>query len=553
MPSSADSENELTPSDSFQSLTGFSSHLHNPFLGVVSPSTDERSGEAIGFSLVYSGSFSALVERSSTSQDRVLIGLNPLHLSWPLKSGKSFTTPEAVAIYSDQGLGGMSRSFHRLYRNHLSRSPWTYKDRPVLINNWEATYFDFDSEKIYRIADQASSVGVQLVGLSPSCLAGPVSLMRLQLVLDDGWFGDKHPRNGDTSGLGDWKVNGKKLKGGLDALVKRVNSLKAIDGKNMQFGLWVEPEHVNLLSELYEAHPDWILRASANGKYYPPIQQRNQYILDLSLKQVQDYLIKVIGDLIASTAIAYIKWDCNKGIEQLPTPSTSHAYLLGLYRVVDALTTRFPDVLWEGCASGGGRFDPGLLHYWPGSWTSDCTDPVDRLFIQSGTSMAYPASSMSGHVSASPNHQTGRETPLEFRAHVAMLCGSFGFELDPATFTPDEMKEIPALIQLSQRISPLIVKGDLYRLSRPDESNWPAFLYVSEDATEAVLLAYQIHNTINVALPAIRLDGLLPGSTYTTDGGDTYSGDTLMKAGLRLPFNGDYKSKVVFFKQVQPK
>ena len=421
----------------------------------------------------------------------------------------------------------------------------------MLINNWEATYFDFDSDKIYRIAEQASSVGVQLVNRPMRC-SRTVLLTHQQLVLDDGWFGSKYPRNSDTAGLGDWEVNNKKLKGGLDALVKRINSLRGVDGKNMQFGLWVEPEHTNPLSELYEAHPDWILRAaSANGRCYPPIQQRNQHILDLSQKQVQDHLIKVIGDLIASTKIAYIKWDCNKGIDQLPSPSTSHGYLLGLYRVVDALTTRFPDVLWEGCASGGGRFDPGLLHYWPGSWTSDCTDPVDRLFIQSGTSMVYPASSMSGHVSASPNHQTGRETPLEFRAHVAMMCGSFGFELDPTTFTPDELKTIPALIQLSQRISPLIVKGDLYRLARPDESNWPAFLYVSEDATEAVLLAYQIHNTINVALPAIRLDGLLPHSTYTTDDGDTYGGDTLMNAGLRLPFKGDYQSKVVFFKQTR--
>lgn len=368
-------------------------------------------------------------------------------------------------------------------------------------------------------------------------------------MLDDGWFGTKYPRNDDKAGLGDWKVNEQKIQGGLDALVKKIGQLKNADGKQIKFGLWVEPEHVNPKSELYESHPDWALHASANEKEYPRVAQRNQYILNLSLVEVQDYLIKSMSDLLSLTDISYIKWDCNKAIEQLPTPSIGHAYILGLYRVVDTLTSRFPQVLWEGCASGGGRFDPGLLHYWPGSWTSDCTDPVDRLHIQTGTSLVYPPSSMSGHVSASPNHQTDRETPLEFRAHVAMLCGSFGFELDPGAFTAEEKSVIPGYIKLSERISPFIVRGDLYRLGRPEGTNWPAFEYIKQGGSEVVVLAYQVYNKINTSAPALRLQGLHGGAVYVDDEGKEWRGDTLMHGGLRLGWKGDYQSKVLFFKK----
>lgn len=367
-------------------------------------------------------------------------------------------------------------------------------------------------------------------------------------MLDDGWFGTKHPRNDDNAGLGDWKVNEDKLKGGLDALVKRIGKLQNDRGEAIKFGLWVEPEHVNPKSELYESHPEWTLYVKANGREYPRVEQRNQYILNLSLKEVQDYLIKAIGDVLALNDIAYIKWDCNKAIEQLPTPSTGHAYILGLYRVVGTLFNRFPDILWEGCASGGGRFDPGLLQWWPGSWTSDCTDPVDRLHIQTGTSLVYPPSSMSGHVSASPNHQTNRSTPLEFRAHVAMLCGSFGLELDPGSFDEQDKKDISALIKLSEKVSPYIIQGDLYRLLRPEDSNWPAFMYVKPDGS-AVLLAYQVYNKINTSTPAVRLQGLNPNSIYAVDGRE-YKGDTLMSAGLRFAWKGDYQSKIVFIDNV---
>jgi alpha-galactosidase len=371
----------------------------------------------------------------------------------------------------------------------------------------------------------------------------------VQAVMDDAWFGKKYPRDTDSTGLGDWVVNSDKLKGGLDSLVSRVNALECTSGQAMQFGLWVEPEHCNPISEIFEQHPEWTLHAQVGGKTYTRIQQRNQHVLNLALVDVQDHLIKVIGDVIASANISYVKWDSNKAMDQMSTPSVAHAYMLGLYRVLDNLTNRFPNILWEGCASGGGRFDPGLLHYFPGSWTSDNTDPADRLFIQSGISLVYPPSSMSGHIASIPSQHSHRNTPLEFRAHVAMMCGSFGLEMDPAVFTPDEREKVKSWIVLSERISPLIVRGDLYRLATPDKSNWPAFMYMSRDGSELVLLAYQILNKVNNSVPAVRLQGLKPLSKYTTDDGDQFTGDTLMNVGLRLPWKGDHDSRVMFFKR----
>lgn len=370
-------------------------------------------------------------------------------------------------------------------------------------------------------------------------------------MLDDGWFGTKYPRNYDTAGLGDWKVNERKVKGGLEKMVKRIAELRNRRGDPIKFGLWVEPEHVNPSSELYEAHPDWALHPGANGKEYPRKESRNQLTLNLSIPEVQNYLIDAIDHVLRLAKISYVKWDCNRSIQQLATPAEGHAYILGLYRVIGTLVDRFPDVLWVGCSGGGGRFDPGMLHWFPGSWTSDNTDPVDRLGIQTGTSIVYPPSSMSGHVSAVPNHQTNRETPLRFRAHVAMLCGSFGLELDPADFTDADRREISQYIELSERISPYIVQGDLYRLARPDKSNWPAFLYVKPDGS-AVLLAYQIHSSMNIIPPSVRLQGLDQGRVYKVDGKE-YTGETLCNAGLRMEWQaayptrgGDYQSKVLF-------
>jgi alpha-galactosidase len=367
--------------------------------------------------------------------------------------------------------------------------------------------------------------------------------------MDDGWFGGKNPRNSDQTGLGDWHVNTDKLQGGLESLVTRVNALKTTSGEAMKFGLWVEPEHCNPVSDIFELHPEWTLHAAVDGQVYTRIQQRFQHVLNLGLVEVQDHLIQVIGDVIASANVSYVKWDSNKAMDQMPQPSTAHAYMLGLYRVLDNLTRRFPDILWEGCASGGGRFDPGLLHYFPGSWTSDNTDPADRLFIQSGISLVYPPSSMSGHVASIPSQHSHRNTPLQFRAHVAMLCGSFGLEMDPGVFTEAEKEQVREWVLLSERISPLIVRGDLYRLATPDKSNWPAFMYMSRDGSEFVLLAYQILNKVNNSVPAVRLQGLQPHAQYTTDSGEVYAGDTLMNVGIRFPWKGDHDSRVLFFKR----
>ena len=370
-----------------------------------------------------------------------------------------------------------------------------------------------------------------------------------QAVLDDGWFGQKYPRDSDSAGLGDWQVNETKLVGGLGSLIDRINGLETASGDTMRFGLWVEPEHCNPTSEIYETHPEWTLHVRVDDQVYPRIQQRNQHVLNLGLVDVQEHLIRVIGDVIASHNIAYVKWDSNKAMDQMPTPSTAHAYMLGLYRVLENLTRRFPDILWEGCASGGGRFDPGLLYYFPGSWTSDNTDPADRLYIQSGISLVYPPSSMSGHIASIPSQHSHRNTPLEFRAHVAMMCGSFGLELDPDLLTEAEKSQVKSWISLSERIAPFIVLGDLYRLATPDKSNWPAFMYLTRDGSELVLLAYQLLNRINNAVPPIRLQGLDPKARYEVEDGETYAGDTLMNVGLRLAWKGDHDSRVLFVRR----
>lgn len=517
-------------------MTGYSSHLHNPFLALTTPHTTETHGEAYGFSLVYSGSHSFQVEKGSVGLTRVLAGMNPEHLSWPIGAGESFQTPECVAVYSDQGLGGMSRKFHSLYRRHLCRSPWVDRCRPALINNWEATYFDMNEENLAVIAKRGSELGVGL------------------FVMDDGWFGVKHPRLSDNAGLGDWVVNPKRFPSGLEEFVSKITGFEVekVDGEkgeSMKFGIWVEPEMVNPKSELFERHPEWVLQAEG----YPLTEARNQLVLNLAMTEVQDYIIGKLTDILKSADISYVKWDNNRGMHELPNPAVPHAYMLGLYRVLDTLTTAFPEVLWEGCASGGGRFDPGLYHYWAQSWTSDNTDAIDRLFIQFGTSLVYPPSSMGAHVSAVPNHQTQRVTPLEFRAHVALMGGSFGFELDLNRLPKEEQEQIPKLVALSEKVNPLVIHGDLYRINRPDESNWPTALFVSPDKGEAVLLAYRMQSIINWHSPPVRLQGLDLETTYVLEEEDRedveYTGKTLMGVGLHLALKGDYQSRVIFLRR----
>jgi alpha-galactosidase len=488
--------------------------------------------------MIWTGSFSVDVEKFSHGRTRIMLGLNPLHLSYPLSKGETFQSPEVVGIFEpSQGLGGMSRSFHSLYRHHLSRSKWTNKDRPVLINNWEATYFDFDADSLYAFAKRAADLGVRL------------------FVMDDGWFGVKKPRTSDHSGLGDWVPNPKRFPKGLDAFVKQVTSLKSkstSDSPNMKFGIWVEPEMVNPESELYEKHPGWIL--SCEG--YERTEQRNQLVLDLGRTEVQDYIIESLSTILGSAPISYVKWDNNRGIHEIPFPYTPHKYMLGLYRVLHTLTDRFPDVLWEGCASGGGRFDPGLLHYWPQHWTSDDTDAYERLRIQFGTSLVYPPSSMGCHVSACPNEQVGRTTPLSFRAHVAMMGGSFGFELDLAHLNAEERKAIPGIVNLAERINPYVIRGDQYRLLLPEESNFPAVLYLNEKKDKAVVLAFQVRERgPKTPPPNLRLQGLEPDAWYEIreegkDKGETeteiHSGATLLNVGVKFNWHGDYDSRVLW-------
>ncbi|ORY35054.1 putative melibiase [Naematelia encephala] len=505
----------------FQSAAGYSSHYHNPFFALVNPGTTESFGPAWGFNLVYTGSHATSVEKTAHGYTRVLMGLNPLQLSWMLGPGETFTTPECVSVYASDGLGGMSRRLHALYRHHLSRSKWTLQPRPALLNNWEATYFDFDGDSLVPIAQAAADVGIKL------------------FVMDDGWFGRRYPRTSDSAGLGDWMVNSKRFPNGLKPFVDTVK------GMGLKFGIWVEPEMVNPKSELYETHPDWILHAGNHAR----TTQRNQFVLNLGLVQVQDYIIGFLTSLLSSATIEYVKWDNNRGIHEMPSPSSDHRYMLGLYRVLDTLTTSFPDVLFEGCASGGGRFDAGILYYFPQTWTSDDTDAEERLSIQFGTSLAYPPSAMGCHVSAVPNHQTHRTTPFIFRAHVALMGGSFGFELDPTLLSEEEKTAIPDLIRLSERISPLVIEGDMYRLSLPIESNWPAAQYLSADGKQAVVFAYQVRHTIKMAFPALRLQGLDKVARYEVDG-KVYSGATLMGTGLKWAWSGDHQSRVVFVTRI---
>ncbi|KAI0426522.1 putative alpha-galactosidase C [Xylaria sp. FL1042] len=513
----------------FRSTAGYSSHFHNPFLALAPPSTTESQGAATGYALLYTGSFAANVERWSTGWVRVLLGLNPLHLSWPLKPGDTFASPEVVSTYSEKGFSGMSQSLHSLFKNQLSRSNHTLQTRPALLNSWEGLGFDYNDTAMVELARGAADLGCTL------------------FVNDDGWFGTDYPRDNDTLGLGDWTPQKKKFPEGLGPYVDDVNAITVANSSTkMSFGLWVEPEMVNPESDLYTAHPDWVLHAGSHNRTLV----RNQLVLNLGLPEVQDYIITTIEKLLDSANIKYIKWDNNRGQHELPSPAANHAYILGMYRVIDNLTTAHPEILWEGCASGGGRFDAGLLHYWPQSWTSDNTDGLDRLQIQFGTSYAYPPSAMGCHVSAVPNGQVGRTTPLAFRSAVASMCGSYGLELDPKDLTPDDLSALPGLVALQQEINPLVIHGDFYRLALPDQSNWPAAMFALPDASAAVVFVFQIRSETKPLSPPVRLRGLDAGAKYKITGDNGYeaafSGSTLMNAGLSLTWpNADYQSIIL--------
>jgi len=512
---------------SFRSSEGYSGHVHNPFFALHSPTTTESSGEVWGFNLVYTGSFAATAQRYSHGFVRVLLGLNPLQASVPVQPGEIFTSPEAVAVYSSEGIGGMSRSFHDLYRNHLSKSNHTLETRPVLLNSWEGLGFNINQTSLDNLAQETADLGIKL------------------FVNDDGWFG-KTPfaRINDTAGLGDWIPNPDHFPNGLRPYVSTVDSFTVDNtSEKLAFGIWVEPEMVNPNSTLYTEHPDWVMYA---GKHARTLT-RNQLVLNLGMPQVQDYIINAISNVIDSADITYIKWDNNRGIHEMPTPAADYEYMLGMYRVMDNLTSTYPSILWEGCASGGGRFDPGILQNYPQIWTSDNTDAADRLTIQFGTSLAYPPSAMACHVSAVPNGITQRNISIEYRAHVALMCGSFGFELNPVHLSAEERDAIPSILADWEEINPIVVSGDFYRLVWPDRSNWPAVQFVAQNGT-AVVFAFQQMATVKPAPPPLRLQGLDPAARYASNlFNGTYSGATLMNGGLNLDWDvADYQSMLIW-------
>lgn len=493
---------------SVESTRGHSSHSHNPFIMLRRPGTGEDSGEVMGFSLLYSGNFLARAEVDPWDTTRVTLGINPFGFDWKLAPGESFQTPEAVVVWSGQGMGDMSRAFHRLYRTRLARGQWRDRPRPILINNWEATYFDFTEDKLVAIARAAREDGVEL------------------FVLDDGWFG---ARCSDSAGLGDWTPNPDRLPGGVTRLAERIEAL------GMQFGLWFEPEMVNRDSQLFRAHPDWVLQTPGRRASLG----RNQLVLDFSRREVVDNIYEQMSKILSQAKVSYVKWDMNRSMTEVYSAAlppdrqgeVMHRYILGVYDLYDRLTRRFPHILFESCASGGGRFDPGMLYYAPQCWTSDDSDGVERQKIQYGTSFCYPLSSIGAHVSAVPNHQVNRLTPLSTRANVAAF-GTFGYELDLNRLTPEERAQVREQIAFMKEYRQVIQFGDFYRLLSPFEGNFTAWMVVSPDRRTALVGWYKVLNEVNGPYRRVRLRGLDPSLRYTVDGGSEHFGDELMEVGL---------------------
>lgn len=499
------------------SMRGCSNHQFNPFIMLKRKHADEFSGEAMGFSLVYSGDFLAQVEVDTYDVTRVVMGIHPNEFRWELKDGEAFQTPEIVMVYSDQGSNKMSQTFHKLYRTRLARGMWRDKERPILINNWEATYFDFNEDKIVRLASQAKELGIEL------------------FVLDDGWFGK---RNTDNCSLGDWYPNFEKLPDGITGLAKKVEEM------GMKFGLWFEPEMTNKDSDLFRAHPEWLL-ADLRRDY---CHSRNQYVLDFSKQEVVDYIYKQMHKILKEAPVSYVKWDMNRAFSEVFSNGNDrayqgkvrHKYILGVYSLYERLTQEFPHILFESCASGGARFDPGMMYYAPQAWTSDNTDAVDRIKIQYGTSLAYPLSSMGSHVSASPNHQVRRATSLDMRANVAYF-GTFGYELDITKLPEEELEEMKKQIAFMKENRGLIQKGTFYRLQSPFENNSSAWMVVSEDKSEALVAYFRIAQPANGKFERIYLKGLDISGVYEVkehSGANMnygmFGGDELMYAGMSV-------------------
>ena len=491
-----------------------SSSQLNPFMAVVAKDATERMGDAWGVTLVYSSSYRLFVEADSCGNTRVGGGINDFTFSWKLEAGETFSTPEAIMVYSDEGIGGMSRVFHDTMRNHLINPRYVREKRPVVINNWEATYFDFNTQKLFDIIDASAGTGIDT------------------FVLDDGWFGK---RDDDHSGLGDWFVNTTKLTGGLKPVIDHCHE------KGLKFGLWFEPEMVNPDSDLFRAHPDWAIQAPGHRL----CEGRNQCVLDLTRADVRDYIVKVVNDILDTHEIDYVKWDYNRNISEVYSLSLpadrqgefAHRYALGLYDICDRIVLTHPQIFFEGCASGGARFDGGILYYFPQIWTSDDTDAAMRTRIQYGTSLCYPLSSMSCHVSVCPNHQTGRNVTLKTRADIAHL-GATGYELDVSKMSAEDLALIAPHVDEYHAMEDLVLNGDLYRLSSPFDSNMFGFGIVSKDKSDVHVTAMQLLMVKNCESFFLHLEGLDADAVYEEKStGARYHGSTLMHVGLFIDRN----------------
>lgn len=508
------------------SSRGASSHQYNPMMILARSDTTEDFGSCYALSFVYSGNFQGEVELDQYNQTRVLIGLQEELFAYPLRPGETFYVPETVLTYSDQGLAKLSQNLHICYRKRLCRGKYKEAIRPILVNSWEAAYFDFDGEKLYQLAKQAADLGIEM------------------LVMDDGWFGK---RDDDRRSLGDWVVNEKKLGGSLKELIEKVNSL------GMKFGIWFEPECVNEDSDLFRAHPDWAFIIPGRK----PVRGRNQLILDFTRKEVVDEIFNQICKVLDQGNIEYVKWDMNRSMADVYSATANeqgrvaYDYILGLYDFLERLIQRYPNLLIEGCSGGGGRFDAGMLYYTPQIWCSDNTDAIDRVKIQYGTSFGYPVSAVGSHVSAVPNEQTGRVADMETRGNVAM-AGTFGYELNLEKLSDTEKEIVKRQVEEYHRYASLIQNGLYYRLSNPFQDETASWEFVSEDRSEVLLnvVLLEIHG--NMTVNYVRLKGLKIGRLYQDQkSGKVYSADALMEVGVPLPLKlGEYQTYQYYFRKL---
>ena len=509
------------------SRRGTSSHQYNPFMILCDRKTTETTGSCYGMLFVYSGGFRMEAEKDQFNQTRAIMGLQSEKFRYPLMPGEEFIVPETVLTYSAGGFEQLSHNLHKCIRTHVCRGKYRDLVRPVLVNSWEAAYFDFDGEKILELAKNAADLGMEMV------------------VLDDGWFGK---RDSDNSGLGDWTVNEKKLGCSMGELAAKVNQM------GLKFGLWIEPEMISEDSELYRQHPDWVLQIPGRK----PIKSRNQLVLDFSRKEVRDSVFDQICEVLDHANIEYVKWDMNRSISDVYSMRTTdqgrvlYDYVLGIYEFLEKMIDRYPDLLIEGCSGGGGRFDAGMLYYTPQIWCSDNTDAIDRTRIQYGTSFAYPVSTVGSHISAVPNHQTGRVVPLHTRNVVAM-AGTFGYELDLQVLNENAKQKIRSQIQNYHKYAELIQKGEYYRLSDPFCDEIAAWAFVSEDQKEVLLNVVMLETHGNMPVNYVRLRGLCSDMIYENEQtGKRYSGGALMEAGIPMPVeSGEYLAYQIYLRAVE--